>query len=380
MKIALFTDGIAPYVIGGMQKHSFYLAKFFAAKQVDVLLFHTSKDKVEAENLACFSADERKHITSYFIPFPTLNKFPGHYIRASYRYSKLMYEAFIKVNKQVDFVYAQGFCAWYYIEQKKKSKNLPTIGVNFHGLEMFQKSADIKTFLQTFLFKQPVLFNLQNADCVFSLGGKLTDILIQKGIEQKNIIQIPIGIDKQWLVQKDVLAKKDKLKFVFVGRYERRKGIEELTEVLKQIKNSNFEFHFIGNIPDDKKIKSNAITYHGSINDTEKIKSIIRACDVLVCPSYSEGMPTVILEAMASGLAIIASNVGAVGEQVSNENGILIGAGNKSELKNALLKIEKMPYSELYLLKQNSISKIANHFLWNNIIEKTIVEIEKRIH
>jgi len=50
-------------------------------------------------------------------------------------------------------------------------------------------------------------------------------------------------------------------------------------------------------------------------------------------PSYSEGMPTVIHGRNASGLAIIASDVGAVSEQVSAPNGILVKPGNKEELE-----------------------------------------------
>ncbi|MBK7816242.1 MAG: glycosyltransferase [Sphingobacteriaceae bacterium] len=38
----------------------------------------------------------------------------------------------------------------------------------------------------------------------------------------------------------------------------------------------------------------------------------MRACDVLICPSFSEGFPNVILEAMSNGLAVAATNVGAV--------------------------------------------------------------------
>ena len=48
------------------------------------------------------------------------------------------------------------------------------------------------------------------------------------------------------------------------------------------------------------------------------------SCDILICPSYSEGMPNVILEAMSRGLAIIATNVGAIRLLVSEDNGVLL--------------------------------------------------------
>ena len=47
MRIALITDGIAPYVLGGMQKHSFYLAKYFAKNKIHVDLIHYNDSKYD---------------------------------------------------------------------------------------------------------------------------------------------------------------------------------------------------------------------------------------------------------------------------------------------------------------------------------------------
>ena len=94
-------------------------------------------------------------------------------------------------------------------------------------------------------------------------------------------------------------------KFVFVGRNERRKGIEELNAAIRQLKTEKlppYEIHFIGPIPREHQLTGDHIFYHGEIRDTQKIKELLRASDILICPSHSEGMPNVILEGMASGL------------------------------------------------------------------------------
>src|SRR5690606_31946583 len=117
----------------------------------------------------------------------------------------------------------------------------------------------------------------------------------------------------------------DKIHFLFVGRFERRKGIEELNQTLNAIKDiENFQFTFVGRIPNEAKIQHKNISYAGEIRDTEKLKQIFREHDVLVCPSHSEGMPIVILEAMASGLAVVATDVGAVNLMVREKNGWLL--------------------------------------------------------
>ncbi len=375
MRIALFTDGIYPYVIGGMQKHSFYLARYFALNKVHVDLYHTAKDSSLINELNCFSEEENKYIRSFFIPLPPTGKFPGHYIREMNSYSKSLFHKF-QSNQPVDFIYVQGLCGMYLLKQKITTP----VGINFHGLEMFQKTANLKSRLEQFLFMSPVLKSMRHADIVFSLGGKLTEIIKSKGIPAHKIIEIPIGIDESWL---RISAPKNNTtrKFVFIGRYERRKGIEELTRVIKQLLPiAHFTFEFIGNIPEHKKIKSPHVLYHGSISHVSTIKNILHHADVLVCPSYSEGMPTVILEAMASGLAIIATKVGAVQEQVDTTNGILISPGNTSELKQAVTSFIQLPEAALVNMKNNSILKIKKQFLWNTIILKTIDEIKKTMN
>jgi glycosyltransferase involved in cell wall biosynthesis len=376
MKIALLTDGIHPYVIGGIQKHSFYLAKYLALNKIEVDLYHTANDKEEASKLNCFTNAEKKYINSYFIPFPKKDKLPGHYIRESFSYSERIFEL-IKSNSKPDFIYVQGLCGMKLLQNKREIK-VP-IGINFHGLEMFQKTADLKSKLQQKLFTKPVLDSLKLADVVFSLGGKLTDILISKGISPNKIIEIPIGIDDSWLTEKEEIKNQTKRTFIFIGRYERRKGIEEITKVLNESSEIDFEFHFIGNIPDSKKQSSKKIHYWGSISEESKIKSILKQSDVLICPSYSEGMPTVILEAMAMGLAIIASDVGAVNEQVDNNNGILISPGNKKELQKVIKEFVEMENKKLLKMKMNSIKKIENHFLWDAVINETIRKIKTYI-
>ena len=375
MKVALLTDGVFPYLIGGMQKHSFYLAKYFAMNKINVDLYHTANDLSKAASLDCFTEEEKKYIRSYVIPFPKMDSLPGHYIREMYVYSAAIFSK-MKENGAVDFVYVQGFCGMKLLENKDQIKT--KIGVNFHGLEMFQKAANLRSKMEQFIFRKPVLRSLKNADVVFSLGGKLTELMILHGIPKKKISQIAIGIDPSWIREEEIVPHSN-MTFVFVGRYERRKGIEELLSVLKKIQDQQFQFHFVGAIPDAKQLKAPNLHYHGNIADSSKIKAILKTADVLVCPSYSEGMPTVILEAMASGLAIIASNVGAVSEQVSESNGILIEPGSKAELESALLKMLKIDPDHLIRMKKHSILCIEKQFLWDEIIAKNISEIHRFI-
>ena len=164
-------------------------------------------------------------------------------------------------------------------------------------------------------------------------------------------------------------------KFVFLGRAERRKGIIELNAVLKKLiaDNKPFRFEFVGPIPPGNKIQHPSIIYHGEIRDTKKIKAILSRQDVLVCPSWSEGFPNVILEGMACGLAVIATNVGAVAAMVSDKNGWLIEPANKEQLEAAL--IHAIDSKELASKKENSLQLVRTTFNWDRIAKKTIEAI-----
>lgn len=375
MRILLITDGIWPYVLGGMQKHSYYLCKYFAQQNIQVHLVHFNQSEYNIGQLEFFSEDEKKFITHSVIPFPEAGFFPGHYIRRSRLYSRQVFEVLKDKAAEFDFIYTKGFTGWHFISQKKKGLKLPPIGVKFHGYEMFQKAPDFKIKLQhIFLLRKPVKFISQNADAVFSYGGKITEIIESIGVDPNKIIEIPSGVENETL--RDVtVTPVGKIKFVYLGRYERRKGIEEINSALKKIENPAFEFHFIGPIPDEKKIDSPTIFYHGEIREKNKLNELLRQFDVLVCPSWSEGMPNVILEAMSQGLTVIASDVGATNVLVNNDTGWLIKTPNADTLAKLFQKIASSDSDSIILKKQRALDKIKSRFIW----EKLIVDLITRI-
>ncbi len=240
---------------------------------------------------------------------------------------------------------------------------------------------DLKERLKSLLFKSTVKFISNNADCVFSYGAKITDIIKSIGVNTNKIIELPSGIESKWINTQPLYANKV-LKFVFVGRYERRKGIEELHKVLHEIINLDelhFEFNFIGPIPEDKKLYDKKIKYWGIVKEQEAIQKIISKCDILVCPSYSEGMPNVIIEGMAAGLAVIATNVGAVSLLVNEETGWLIKSCSINELKEVMFDAIRVNADLLLHKKQAAVKLIGKSFIWDKIADDTIFEIEKVI-
>lgn len=372
MKIALLTDGISPYVLGGMQRHSFYLVKYLAQNKLKVDLFHFNQSSLDIDKLDAFSEEEKKYINSIVVPFPQTIRFPGHYIYRSYLHSKLIFQKIKPHLQEYDFIYVQGFTGWELINQKKRGEiKCASIGVNFHGFEMFQQAPDFKTKLQLLLLQKPVLNNMKNADYVFSFGAKIKE-LISAMVPDEKIIVMHNGIEKSWLneTQKSI---SEFTRFIFLGRAERRKGIEELNQALRNMKDKqNFHFTFVGPIPEHLKISSSKISYLGEIRDDKRLKEILFSQDVLVCPSHSEGMPNVILEAMANQLAVIATDVGAVSLLVNEKNGWLLPKADADVLEQALIEACTINKKELQFLQENSLHKVKENFLWEMIIKNLI--------
>lgn len=377
MNIALLTDGIYPFVIGGMQRHSYFLAKYLAKNKIKVRVYHCIKNEENyIETLhQIFSKEELEHLEFITIPFDFSSKFPGYYILESYRYSKRIYKHLIKDIEQFDFIYAKGFTAWYLLSQKKSY--FPKIGIKLHGYEMYQHAQNIQEKLKHSLLRIPAQYITQNADIVFSYGGKITEIILhQLKVNKNKIIELPTGIEKS-LISEKISEYHHPLNFIFIGRYEKRKGIENLNTALLHLKNQklSFVFHFIGDIPEQYKLNHSQIIYHGAINNYAHIQNILKNADVLVCPSYSEGMPNVIVEAMANGLTVIATDVGAVNILVNEQTGYLIKNNNVQTLIDILQTVIKEKQEVLQSKKNAALQHIQN-FTWEKIIDNLIDKIK----
>jgi glycosyltransferase involved in cell wall biosynthesis len=385
VKIALLTDGITPFVTGGMQRHSANLAKYFTLIGIEVTLVHCvnhfQKLPTDSEvNGSLFGENSpfKLHKISS-LHFPKSGKIPGHYIRNSYKYSKQIYS--MLDWSEFDFVYAKGFCGWYFMEQKEKGVVLPKIGVKFHGYEMFQVNNSFSQKIKAKILQKATLWNNQHADYVFSYGGEITKLIQKKiNIPNSKIIELTSGIDEEWIRKEEIYVNLNTIKFVFVGRNEKRKGVEDLNKALTSLmkdKNLDVEFHFIGPIPKENHIPFHNCYYHGELTNKNDLISVIDSMDVLICPSHSEGMPNVILEGMSRGLAVIATNVGAVNMIVDHSVGILISPFKLPELIKAITDIKSLNSNDLLHLKLNALNRVKNDFEWSVLVKELVEKLNR---
>lgn len=378
MRIALLSDGIPPYVIGGMQKHSFMLVEFLARAGIHVELFHLVDGPElpsDEDVLSHFSEQSRRFINPHTFQYEDRNSLPGHYLRAQWKISSAYFEV-LKPIENLDFILIKGFVGKTILKQRHELRSNCKIGVKFHGMNMFQKQPDFKSELTKFILRPAVKWSMKHADYVFSYGGRISDLIANTGVDKQRIVEISSGISEDWISERPSENNSPRV-LLFVGRYDRVKGLPELYLALDAFDDSEILLHAVGPIPEEQQIQKAGVTYLGSIIDPDQLKAEYDKADALVCPSISEGMPNVILEAMSRGLFVISSDVGATPLLIQN-NGVLTRPGDVTDLASGLRHFLDLSEMELSEAKHSSIQH-AQNFTWERIVDQFIDFFASRI-
>ena len=221
---------------------------------------------------------------------------------------------------------------------------------------------------------------LKNSYHTFFHNANDKKIFIEnKIIFKKNSSIIPgSGIDLNiYKYSKKIYLKNKVIKFLYLGRIMKDKGINELLKAIENIKkdNLNAKFIFAGKIDNkDKKliklfdyfIKNKYIQYMDEISN---VSDIISECDCLILPSYREGLSRSLLEGSAIGRPLLVSDVPGCNDIVKDGyNGLLFEAKNYKSLQRCLLKFINLSPN---LKNEMSINANLNSKLFD---EKIVIE------
>ena len=140
MHLLFLADGLFPFVVGGMQKHSTMLIKHLAPL-VDQITVCTCGEinalLPSVEDILKELVTPKDNIQVLTCPFEDLGKYPGHYLRASRKLSRTFLNLAGDLS-QYDCIYAQGLTGDAFLREH------PRVLVNLHGLNMFQPSFSLK--------------------------------------------------------------------------------------------------------------------------------------------------------------------------------------------------------------------------------------------
>ena len=222
------------------------------------------------------------------------------------------------------------------------------------------RGSDLHTYgLRNRFLKTLTHFTLVHANRVLCTSLKSRHDILEKfrGMSGKKIEVIYNEVDTvlfhpmaEQTARKELRLDLDRIHFIFIGNIREEKGVGVLLSVIKNIFpicQERMICHFVGEgaltarlVQETQRLGvSSVIKFHGPVAH-EQIPLWMNAANALILPSVREGMPNVVLEALACGIPVIASDAGDTGIFIRDEiNGFLLKDKIEAELEARLTKI-----------------------------------------
>lgn len=205
---------------------------------------------------------------------------------------------------------------------------------------------------------------LIKCDEVVCLSETWADFFRSIGIHNLSVINNPVQEPVRVPVRKDGLVH-----ILFLGLIDPQKGIFDIVEMIAedpQIWRGRIKLHIGGEGPSLDQLHSfiekngiaDIVHCEGWVKDKQK-QLLMSMADIVILPSYIEGLPISILEAMTYGIPVVSTPVGGIPSLISDgENGLLCQPGDKEAFRNALSRLVDNKDERLEMGRR-SLKKVA---------------------
>ncbi len=253
--------------------------------------------------------------------------------------------------------------------------------LNIHGIPQLELRAEQWNGSVSFNDWMNILSYCKLADRIVVNSEFMRDsVATWYGLDRKKVVVIPNGVDlKMYTDNNKTIMLEGDPSVLYIGHLSRLKGIDILFQAVANLRSEfpNIKLHLVGKGNDRfclrlaKKIGiEKHVIFHGWFQHS-MTPEYYKSADVCIFPSRHEGFGIVVLEAMASGIPVIASDIPSFREIISNRvNGLLF----KSEDANALSMEVIALYRDSRLkeeLTRNAYEKVTS-YSWEKIAEKYI--------
>lgn len=234
------------------------------------------------------------------------------------------------------------------------------IVIHIHGSEFDDFLESGNPLKQKYL-----LYILSSADALICLSDYWKEI-IEEHTTQENVIVLPNAVEvDDYIIYTE---KSERMQVLFISQLFERKGVNELIEATSQLlPDYEFDVSIAGKGPlaDQVEEFSNRehVHYHGFVSEEKKYEMISQA-DIFVLPSFAEGLPIVILEAMAGQNAIICTSVGSLPEVMGEDNGHLVPPGDVEAIRDALETYLKNP-ERIDNIGESNRQLVEDNYSWD---------------
>lgn len=332
---------------GGMEKHIYYLSKY-QNEDDDITVFYNQGNSISLNDKKIF-------------PLIKLYKIKPAFLGIFMFYIGIVFKLIIKKNK-FDVIHIHGdWSSLVFVSLLKKITEAKLIIYNNH---------DIIT--DSFQHRKLLPKGLEKVDLILTTGYESSRIIQQRIINKKIVVQ-PSGINDVFFNESDKKTNSTKFKVVTVANLLPKKNINLVVEIANKL--PNIEFVIVGK-GSEKEVIQKKITDNNLLNikllgfkTPEEIKNIYDESDCFLLTSLAEGTPTAILEALATGLPVIASNAGGISDIIiDGVNGFIV---NNYDEKNYIEKLQLLKDNislREIIYKNNKI--IAEDFRWHKVADR----------
>lgn len=265
--------------------------------------------------------------------------------------------------------------------------DLPCL-ITFHSpLKASSKFISVNSWITIFAILQlPFSVRLEKelirkGQVITSVASGVANELSDYGIDAHSIYVLGNGVDTRVFTPiKDKTKKQQKKYLLTAGRIAPMKGLEDLLVCAKIITkhHPDLEFWVAGSGPYEERIKTLAdslglervVRFLGHITDRQKMAALYQDAAGYIHPSHYEGLPTVLLEAMACGCPVVSTAVGGALDVIEDgKNGLLAPVRNPEGLAARVLTLLAMP-DQGYRLGQAAVQTIQQRYTWEVVAQK----------
>jgi len=188
------------------------------------------------------------------------------------------------------------------------------------------------------------------ADCVIAVSDELARCT--ESIAGRLPRVLPIGIDLTFRCgsRSDAAAARNALGLpiegtllLFVGSLVPAKGVRHLLAAMPVLRQHGVTAVFIGEGPLRSSVEASPGSLAVGLKPNDQVAEYMAAADLLVLPSDREGMPTVLIEAGAAGLPVVATSVGGISSLLGDDRGLLIEPGSADEVLRGVQAVLDQP-------------------------------------